>query len=295
MRKSMQILISLLVFLVTIAGCATLQPQQPAALSTTTAILTSTPTAPPTATRRPTRTPPPTFTPEPAIPTALPASALCAPLEDIPYAEMTEILQVPMQTPRPGQDDGHHGSDFAFYRFGHRANMEGLDIFSVLDGVVASNVVNRKPYGNMIMIETPLNQLSADILQALNIPQPAVAIAPDSRMAACSPGVPSLNLDPANRSLYVLYGHLLSPSTLQPGEHASCGQKIGEVGNTGMSGNPHLHLELRVGPSGARFPSMAYYDTGATQDEYDAYCTWRVSQIFQIIEPMLLIQAGAAR
>lgn len=294
MRNVLIILISLLVILLAAAGCSAAQ-QPPVPTLPVEQTETPTPTATVTPTHRPTRTPPPPATTTPPAPTALPTSALCAPLEDVPFAEMTDILQVPMQTPRPGQDDGHHGSDFAFYRFGHRANMEGLDIFSVLNGVVASNVTNRKPYGNMIMLETPLDQIPDDLLQALNIPEPVAAIAPDSRMAACSPGIPSLDLDPVKRSLYVLYGHLLEPSTIQPEQAVTCGDKIGEVGNTGMSGNPHLHLELRVGPSGARFPSMAYYDTGATLDEYNTYCTWRVSQIFQIIEPMLLIQAGAAR
>jgi murein DD-endopeptidase MepM/ murein hydrolase activator NlpD len=88
----------------------------------------------------------------------------------------------------------------------------------------------------------------------------------------------------------VLYGHLKTPTTLKIGDRVACGQTVGAVGNTGLSGNAHLHLEMRVGPSGATFSSMGYYDPRASQEEFDNYCTWRVSQLFQLLDPMTLLK-----
>jgi len=199
---------------------------------------------------------------------------------------MKDILQGAMQTPHPGQDDGHHGDDYAFYRFGNREGMEGLPIHSVLDGSVVSVVNDRPPYGNMIMIETPLEQIPPGWLTALAMPTPSPAIPPDGRMVNCPAGVASMPGTGPGRSLYLLYAHMRLPSSLAVGDQTTCGATIGEVGNTGMSGNPHLHLEVRVGPSGARFPPMSYYDGSATSEEYASYCTWRVSQLFQLMNPL---------
>jgi murein DD-endopeptidase MepM/ murein hydrolase activator NlpD len=75
------------------------------------------------------------------------------------------------------------------------------------------------------------------------------------------------------------------------GELVSCGQVIGEVGTTGKSVNAHLHLETRAGPYGATFPAMAHYENDATNAEMSAYCTWRVSGLFQMFDPLALLEA----
>ena len=48
------------------------------------------------------------------------------------------------------------------------------------------------------------------------------------------------------------------------GDISPSGNIIGQVGNTGYSGNPHLHLEMRIGPKSATFQNMAHYDNSVT-------------------------------
>jgi len=87
-------------------------------------------------------------------------------------------------------------------------------------------------------------------------------------------------------SLYLLYAHMQSPSALQPGDAVACGSPLGEIGMSGNALNPHLHLEVRIGPAGVRFPSMAHYDASASNEEMAAYCLWRISGWFQPVDPM---------
>ena len=47
--------------------------------------------------------------------------------------------------------------------------------------------------------------------------------------------------------LYSIYGHL-SATFVHEGERIEAGQVIGELGNTGISTGPHLHLEIVVDP-----------------------------------------------
>ena len=48
---------------------------------------------------------------------------------------------------------------------------------------------------------------------------------------------------------YSFYGHLATNSlTIKKGDKVEKGQVIGKVGNTGMSGCPHLHFQLMDGP-----------------------------------------------
>ena len=69
-------------------------------------------------------------------------------------------------------------------------------------------------------------------------------------------------------------------------------EAIGAVGTTGNSVNYHLHLEMRIGPSDAMFSSMAHYMNNATNEEMHNYCVWRVSGVFQMLDPMQLFQTS---
>ncbi len=98
--------------------------------------------------------------------------------------------------------------------------------------------------------------------------------------------------DTTRRSLYVLYAHLQDAPGVKPGEKVTCGQVIGKVGKSGNALNPHLHLEIRVGPAGGRFTSMAHYDNSATLEEMAGYCAWSVSGLFQVIDPLEVLSLG---
>jgi len=101
--------------------------------------------------------------------------------------------------------------------------------------------------------------------------------------------IPDPPWNEASRSLYILYVHLQERAAFQPGDSIQCGQAIGRIGQSGNALNPHLHLEVRVGPAGARFSSMAHYDNTAQPEEMGNYCTWLVSDLFQLVDPLRLL------
>lgn len=199
-----------------------------------------------------------------------------------------DLLKGPFETPHPGMDDGHHGDDFAFWSYGDYKTMLGLPIHAVLAGQVAAVIHNREPYGNAVIIETPLQSLPVDWLASIPIPTLAPTIQPAPNLL-CPTDTVNYQTRPG-RSLYLLYAHMNKTPAVALGDTVACGQTIGEVGTTGKSVNAHLHLETRVGPSGATFASMSHYDTSSTPAEMAAYCTWRVSGLFQMFDPMLILK-----
>ena len=266
----------LLVFLMT--SCApTIQEVVP---SNTPTIIEATPTF----------TPEPTQTPIPPTPTPELILTLCSPLENESLPEMAEIITQPFKMPRSGNDDGHHGVDFSFYSRKGRSGMEGLGVYAVLPGTVVTILNDRLPYGFGVLIETPLELIDPTLLENIPVLQPEPTVVPDPRVN-CPPGELAFTLDDEKRSLYTFYGHFQAPAEFSVGDPVTCGQQIGLVGNTGLSSNPHLHFETRIGPSGARFDSMAYYTLNSTQSERYNYCVWRVSNLFQLFDPMLLLSA----
>jgi murein DD-endopeptidase MepM/ murein hydrolase activator NlpD len=247
-------------------------------LPTETAAATSTPNAV-EATTEPTQT-----ATIPAVP-----FALCSPLEGITLAELDEpdLLKNPFQLPRPGMDDGHHGVDFAYWSRGERSSMLDLPVNSVLPGTVAAVLDNRIPYGYTVIIETPLDQLPQEWIQQIAVPTPAPTVPPAGALS-CPPEPNDYAAQPG-RSLYLLYAHFSQPSELMVGQTVACGENIGLVGTTGNSVNYHLHLETRVGPAGVTFAQMAHYDNRAVESELRSYCTWRVSGLFQMFDPMEIL------
>lgn len=296
-RGSMHLIQTLLPALLVLSGCVSPSPAPLGSEATpvhSPAIPTlhplpspsPSPTASAAPTASPTRTKPPASIPSSTATQA--AVSICSPLEGIPLSELglPELLKNPFEAPRTGFDDGHHGADFAYWSWGDRKEMLGHPVQSTLDGRVAGVILNRPPYGNAILIETPLENLPTGWLAKIQAPTPAPTVVPaTSLFCPASLAGPMAN----QRSLYLLYAHLQQAPTLQTGQAVTCGERIGEVGTSGNSVNPHLHLETRVGPADITFSAMAHYDNAASEEEMRNYCTWRVSGLFQMFDPMQLI------
>jgi murein DD-endopeptidase MepM/ murein hydrolase activator NlpD len=276
-----QIFKFVLVLLILLLSACTGYPSQP------------TPTLPlstPSVSIQPTTVPTKTATFEPTLtPTPTKQSLnVCSPLKGLQINELPGIVSNPFQAPKPGHDDGHHGVDLAFYRHGDLLTMLGLPVQSILNGKIVAAITNRPPYGNFVIIETPLENidLSGSTVQVL--PTRAPTNIPDKALN-CPVGADSFDPNSQQLSLFVLYAHLNHPTSLSVGDQVSCGQVISDVGTTGFSVNPHLHLETRIGPSGAGFSEMAHYINNASNQEMHNYCTWRISGVFQMFDPMILL------
>lgn len=239
----------------------------------------------------------PSFTPQPSLTstpeptptstaTLIPYAGVCSPLNGIGLNELHSITSNNFSYPSPFSDLGHPGVDLAFFQHGSFSTMVGLPVQSVLPGRVVQVVDDRFPYGNMILIETPLNALSTDLIRSLSIPTPI----PEENIDAwstCAKDMSPIAWSEDSKSLYLLYSHLESRPDFQVGDAVGCGQIIGAVGITGNSVAEHLHLEMRIGPSNAQFGSIATYTEQATAEERYNYCIWSISGRFQAIDPAI--------
>lgn len=227
-----------------------------------------------------------TQTPEESPTPAVHPFEVCSPLEGISTEALPTTISNPYHPPRAGSDDPHHGLDFADGSGPEGMAVPGKRIQAVLPGVVAAVVTDRFPYGNALIVETPFSSLPADWIQALALPEPGPPVQP---ISLTCPEVPELDLgNGLERSLYLLYAHMQAPPALQVGDPVSCGQELGAVGSSGNALNPHLHLEVRAGPAGARLGSLAHYDASASPEEMAAYCAWRVRGLFQTLDPLTI-------
>ncbi|HVN53710.1 MAG TPA: M23 family metallopeptidase [Anaerolineaceae bacterium] len=239
---------------------------------------TQTSTTPPTSTVAPTET----LTPAPAI-------QVCSPLADYSLGQIPGLVTNPYHPPPPGSDNPHEGVDLSVLQPGTRVALAGAPVQAALAGTVAAAIQDRFPYGNALIIETPLDGLPADWPGLAVLPTPAPTL-PFNGPLTCPDVDLHLALDPQQRSLYLVYAHLQAAPTLQAGDRVACAQPLGKIGASGNALNPHLHLEARVGPSGARFASLAHYDPGASPAEMATYCAWRVSNAFQLVDPLLIVK-----
>ncbi len=140
-------------------------------------------------------------------PTAL--FKVSSPLEDIQLNELSSIISTPFSQTGLELDDGHHGTDFAYWSRGTHTTMVGLPIHSVLNGKVAGVINDVKPYGNLIIIETPIDSHPFEICG--NFLSPPVQQTPypyNPRMEFCT-SLKSQSWSIDTKSLYLLYGHML--------------------------------------------------------------------------------------
>ncbi len=248
---------------------------------------TYTPTAAPSRTPLPVLTSTETPAPATAVPTStpIPTVQVCSPLREIQKGDLSAAIVNPFRPPPPGSDDFHQGVDLGDLDPINRIALTGRPVQAVLAGRVAAIVEDKFPYGNAVLIETDFEALPPSWFELFNQPTPVAS--PVVTNLSC----PVVDLPAANstgRSLYILYAHLEDNPDLTIDGLVACGVKLGSVGSSGNALNPHLHLELRVGPSGAFFPSMAHYDTTASPEEMASYCSWRVGGAYLILDPMTL-------
>jgi murein DD-endopeptidase MepM/ murein hydrolase activator NlpD len=228
-----------------------------------------------------------TLSPTALKPTTTPGPIICSPLEGITIPELPELIYNPFAPPRLGSDDPHQGVDFADIDPVYQIALEGGTVQAVLSGRVAAVIEDRFPYGYAVLVETPLDQVPPGWLATFQMPTPAPTQESHPSLT-CPKSEITPNWDFSQRSLYLMYAHLKEPFTLQVGDQVSCGQELNAIGNSGNSLNPHLHVEARVGPANATFESIAHYTGSASSEEMQNYCLWRVSETFQLLDPMLL-------
>jgi murein DD-endopeptidase MepM/ murein hydrolase activator NlpD len=211
---------------------------------------------------------------------------ICTPLRNVDLLELDSIITNPFYMTALSNDDGHHGTDFGFYQFENVDTMMGLPIYAIMSGKVVGVLDDKLPYGYTVITETPLASLPESFLEKLNLPDPIPPVEPNPALTCPEPVTELPDWQQEDRSLYILYAHMYESPLVNLGDKVICGQHIGGVGTTGKSVNEHLHLEIRVGPSGYRIPSLCHYTTTCSYQEFVHYCTWRVTGIFQAVDPM---------
>ncbi len=212
--------------------------------------------------------------------------AIISPLQGIRISDLSNIISQQFIAPPPGEDTGHHGVDFAYWQFGEKGSIQGTPIIAVFGGKVSSVTSDKPPYGNMILIETPIQEISQSIIDKIKFSE-QVSIPAGTEKLTC-PTEYSNSWNSESRSLYTLYGHLKESPSFSAGNIITQGEVLGNVGNSGMSSAPHLHLEMRIGPSDAEFESIGHYSPSVSDLERHNYCVWRVSGVFRVFDPMVL-------
>lgn len=245
------------------------------------------PSEPPTQVPTPTSTVTPTATPLPLV------SGACSPLQAIDLSDLRLITSNPFIfkypfSEGPDGDKNHPAVDLGFYSFKGLTTDDNHPIQALLPGTVAAIANNRFPYGNMVMIETPLDSLSPDLIKQLQIGKSFSDDEIKTR-SACQPDQTRISWSASSKSIYTLYAHMKNPPTLQLGDQVQCGEVIGAIGATGNSSVSieHLHLEVRVGPANAKFATISAYGADSTDEERYNYCIWALSEVFLPVNPSL--------
>jgi murein DD-endopeptidase MepM/ murein hydrolase activator NlpD len=212
-----------------------------------------------------------------------PAAGVCSPLAGVEVEHLPGMVSNPFSPPPAGSDDPHHGIDLVDTTRDNVA-LPGRPVQAVLAGRTAAVIPDRFPYGNAILIETPLDEIPP----AVRLPpiQPDVLTGQPLSLTCPEPFAEIESLD--DLSLYLLYAHLSQTPLYSAEDPIACGQELGVIGDSGNALNPHLHLEARIGPAGARFESLAHYHPSASILEMQNYCLWRISGLFVPFNPLII-------
>ena len=216
---------------------------------------------------------------------SIPAVQICPPLDEVAPAELKAAVSNPFNPPVLGSDDPHQGVDLAIQRGG--IALAGGRVQAVLPGVVAAILRDRFPYGNAVLIETLPQGLPKELRPLVEAQENPIA--PVRSSLTCPDGREKPFPEGNRRSLYLLYAHMQMTEALEVGDVIGCGAGLGTVGQSGNALNPHLHLEVRAGPAGARFGSLAHYVSDASSLEMRNYCLWRVSGVFRLVNPLVVM------
>ena len=273
----------LILFLLLVSGCSSVN--QPIVDDTSQMERTNSPV--PT---KPLVLPSVTTTSQPTImvvPTELPIQS-CSPLKEFSNDELIGMISNPFNPPVQGSDDPHQGVDFSVIDPTLGYAVKGAPIQTILGGDVVMVMNDRFPYGNSLLIETSYQQLPSGWMNHLNN-RPMPALFDNSPNLTCPADWDDEPLQDEQLSLFILYAHLANPSSLTIGQKVTCGEEIGEIGDSGNALAPHLHIEMRYGFSSDIIDSMAHYDVSASEDEMSNYCRWRVSGWYHLVDPTELI------
>jgi murein DD-endopeptidase MepM/ murein hydrolase activator NlpD len=197
-----------------------------------------------------------------------------------------QSLTNPFYRPEPGSDNPHQGVDFSDLDPVNRIALSGKPVQAILPGRIAMVITERFPYGNAVLIETAITDLPETWQEKLEINQPFEREIYHTNLT-CPSAWQEADGDVNIPSFYILYAHFEEALTYQIGEMIECGQEIGKIGMSGNALAPHVHVEMRLGPSGVIFEDMEHYDSRASLLAMENYCRWRVSGWYQLLDPMI--------
>ena len=118
----------------------------------------------------------------PWVPTQTAHSVIqvCTPLQDVDLEELPGLVSNPYHPPAAGSDDPHHGVDLSILSPGTDIALAGHTVQAAMAGQAAMILHDRFPYGNAVLVETPLDGVPAAWLQEAQIPTLAPTLPPIS-------------------------------------------------------------------------------------------------------------------
>jgi hypothetical protein len=113
---------------------------------------------------------------------------VCSPLDGVPLDELDAMVVNRYAPPPLGSDDPHQGVDLAQLLPGSQVAVAGLPVHAALAGRVAGVIRDRFPYGNALLVETPLDSLPPAWQEGEELP--AAGATPEARNSLTCPPRP---------------------------------------------------------------------------------------------------------